>query len=108
MRQFTLLAITLMFSAATFADADRGQQYYLKFLRPYFEYNGQDFAQQHLKVEWKRYFKNGAEKFIAKFSKKHPGAEEFLASDRFQKIAPHIQDFATKYAADSGELPSCN
>lgn len=108
MKQLTILFMSLILSSAAFGDADKGQQYYLKYLRPYFEYNGQEFAQQHLKVEWKRYFKNGSEKFIAKYSKKHPGSEEFLRSDKFQKIAPHVKDFATKYAADSGELPSCN
>jgi hypothetical protein len=108
MKQIAILLVTLLFSSTVFGDVDRGQQYYLKFLRPHFEYNGQVFAQKHLKVEWKRYFKNDAEKFITKFAKKHPGAEEFLRSDKFQKIAPHIEDFAIKYAADSGELPSCN
>jgi hypothetical protein len=108
MRGLTILLIAITFSANATADADRGQTYYLKFLRPYFEYNGQVFAQQHLKIEWKRYFKKDAEKFIAKYSKKHPSASEFLHSEKFQKIAPHIKDFATRYAADSGELPSCN
>ncbi|MGF1733429.1 hypothetical protein [Photobacterium kasasachensis] len=101
----------LMFALASFgvsADAAKGQEYYLEYLRPYFEYNGQEFAEQHLKVEWKRYFKKDGARFIKKYSKKHPNAAEFLASDKFQEIAPHIKDFAVKYAADSGELPSCN
>ena len=105
------MMLALMFTLVSFgasADAAKGQQYYLKYLRPHFGYNGQEFAAQHLKVEWKRYFKKDAAKFIKKYSKKHPEAAEFLASDKFQKIAPHIEDFAVKYAADSGELPSCN
>lgn len=108
MKGLTILFVSLMLSSSVFADSDRGQTYYLKFLRPYFEYNGQVFAQQHLKIEWKRYFKKDAERFITKYSKKHPDAEQFLKSDKFQKIAPHIKDFATKYAADSGELPNCD
>lgn len=103
---FILALLALPLSAS--ADAEKGQQYYLKYLRPVFDYNGQVFAQQHLKIEWKRYFKNDAQKFIEKYSDKHPSANEFLHSTTFQKIAPHIQDFAVKYAADSGELPSCN
>ena len=108
MKALTILLVSLTLSTGAFGDVERGQTYYLKFLRPHFKYNGQVFAQQHLKIEWKRYFKNDAEKFIKKYSKKHPEAQQFLSSDKFQKIAPHIQDFATKYAADSGELPSCD
>jgi len=102
----TICVMILSFNA--FAESDKGQKYYLKYLRPYFEYNGQEFATQHLKVEWQRYFKGDSSKFIKKFSKKHPEAKEFLESEKFQKMAPHIKDFAVKYAADSGELPSCN
>jgi hypothetical protein len=108
MKKLFILILGLSMSAGVFADAAKGQKYYLKYLRPHFDYNGEVFAQQHLKIEWNRYFKNDAEKFIKKYSKKHPEAAEFLASDNFQKIAPHVKDFATKYAADSGELPSCN
>lgn len=108
MKKIILGVMIALMSFGASADADKGQQYYLKYLRPHFEYNGQEFAAQHLKVEWKRYFKKDGEKFIKKYSKKHPESAEFLASDKFQKIAPHIKDFAMKYAADSGELPSCN
>lgn len=108
MKKVVLGLMVAMMSFGVFADAAKGQQYYLKYLRPHFGYNGQDFAAQHLKVEWKRYFKKDAKKFIKTYSKKHPEAAEFLASEDFQKIAPHVADFAIKYAADSGELPSCN
>ena len=95
-------------SGMVMADADKGQKYYLKYLRPHFGYNGQVFAQQHVKVEWKALFRKDAKKFIKKFSKKHPQAAAFLQSEKFQKIAPDVKDFAIKYAADSGELPNCN
>jgi hypothetical protein len=101
------LAISVM-SFGVLADATKGQEYYLEYLRPHFGYNGQDFAQQHLKVEWKRYFKKDAKRFIKTYTKKHPEAAEFLASEKFQEIAPDIGDFAMKYAADSGELAACN
>ncbi|MBY6198124.1 hypothetical protein [Vibrio hangzhouensis] len=100
-------ALSLLANGA-YADAAKGQEYYLEHLRPLFGYNGEEFATQHLKVEWKRYFKKDAAKFIKKYSKKHPESAEFLASDEFQTIAPDIRDFAIKYAADSGELPACN
>lgn len=104
----TLGVLMIMPAMPAMADAVKGQKYYLKYLRPYFEYNGQDFSTQHIKAEWKSYFKKDAKKFIKKFSKKHPNAKEFLMSEKFQKIAPDVKDFAIKYAADSGELPSCN
>lgn len=108
MKQIFIAIFALLLSTSVLGDADKGQKYYLKYLRPYFEYNGQVFAQQHLKIEWERYFKDDGAKFIKTYSKKHPEATEFLSSDTFQKIAPDLKDFATKYAADSGELPSCN
>jgi len=108
MKKLMILCLGIMLSFNSLAAADKGQKYYLKYLRPYFEYNGQIFAAQHLSVEWKRYFKKDAVTFIKKYSKKHPQAKAFLESDKFQKIAPHIKDFAIKYAADSGELASCN
>ncbi len=69
MKQITIGIITLLFAASAFADADKGQKYYLKYLRPYFDYNGQVFAQQHLKIEWARYFKDDGAKFIKTYSK---------------------------------------
>ena len=108
MKKIILTAFSLMLAFNASADVDKGQKYYLKYLRPHFEYNGQDFAAQHLKVEWKRLFKKDSARFIKEYSKKHPESKEFLESDKFQKIAPDVKDFAMKYAADSGELASCN
>jgi hypothetical protein len=101
-----LLIATLSFGVM--ADAVKGQEYYLEYLRPQFGYNGQEFAGQHLKIEWKQLFKKNGKKFIKTYSKKHPEAAEFLASEEFQTIAPDVADFAMKYAADSGELAACD
>ncbi|MDG3088311.1 hypothetical protein P7F88_20450 [Vibrio hannami] len=108
MRKLILGLMVALFSLGAQADASKGQEYYLEYLKPMFGYNGQEFAAQHLKVEWKRYFKKDAKRFIKKFSKKHPESAEFLKSDKFQEIAPDIADFAMKYAADSGELAACD
>ncbi|MEH6451682.1 MAG: hypothetical protein V7782_01455 [Psychromonas sp.] len=108
MKKILLMTMLLLFSFGASADATKGQEYYLEYLRPVFGYNGQEFASQYLKVEWKRYFKKDASKFIKKFSKKHPESSTFLASEKFQEIAPDIKDFAMKYAADSGELAACD
>jgi hypothetical protein len=95
-------------SFSVMADPDKGQQAYLEHLKPLFGYNGQEFASQHLKVEWKRYFKKDASRFIKMYSKKHPESAEYLASEEFQQVAVDIRDFAMKYAADSGELAACD
>ncbi|MGY5453352.1 hypothetical protein ACVFI8_20760 [Agarivorans sp. MS3-6] len=97
-----------LLSSGVLADSAKGQEYYLEYLKPLFGYNGQDFAAQHLKVEWKRYFKKDAKKFIKMYTKKHPEASEFLQSEKFLEIAPDLKDFAMKYAADSGELAACD
>jgi len=108
MKKLLLTLLISLVSFGAFADASKGQEYYLEYLRPLFGYNGQEFAAQHLKVEWKRYFKKDGKKFIKKFAKKHPESAEFLNSEKFQEIAPDIKDFAMKYAADSGELAACD
>ena len=108
MKKVLIGLISALISFGTLADPAKGQEFYLEYLRPIFGYNGQDFAQQHLKVEWKRYFKKDAKKFIKTYSKKHPEATEFLNSEKFQEIAPDVKDFAMKYAADSGELAACD
>ncbi|WP_224745983.1 hypothetical protein [Neiella litorisoli] len=108
MKKITIAVAALMLSFNALADAEKGQSYYLKYMKPLFGYNGDVLAQQHLQVEWKSYFRKDAKKFIKKYSQKHPEAAEFLNSETFQKIAPHLQDFVMKYAADSGELPDCN
>ena len=108
MKKLLVGLVVALLSFSSFADADKGQTYYLKYLKPLFGNNGTEFAQQHLKVEWKSYFKKDAKKFIKIYSEKYPQAAEFLNSETFLKIAPHIEDFAVKYAADSGELPNCS
>lgn len=104
----SLTALALLLSGNSWADAAKGQTYYLKYLKPYFNMKGDEFAQQHLKVEWKSYFKKDGKKFIKKYSQKYPEATEFLQSEEFKKIVPHLKDFTIKYAADSGELPDCS
>lgn len=108
MKKLIMLTLGLILTFNVSADAAKGQTYYLKYLRPHFSINGQEFASQHIKIEWKHLFKNDSSRFIKEYTKKYPQSAEFLNSDIFQKIAPDVKDFATKYAADSGELASCN
>lgn len=108
MKKIIMLMLGIILTFNVSADAAKGQKYYLKYMRPYLEINGQEFASARLKVEWKRMFKSDAKRFIKTYSKKYPAAQAYLNSDDFQKIAPHIADFAIKYAADSGELATCN
>lgn len=108
MKKLIMLTLGLILTFNVSADAAKGQTYYLKYLRPHFAINGQEFASQHLKVEWRHLFKKDSSRFIEEYTEKYPQSAEFLNSDIFQKIAPDVKDFATKYAADSGELASCN
>jgi len=95
-------------SSSAFADATKGQKYYLKFFKKKTGLNGAKFATKHSQDEWKAYFANDAEKFIAEFSKTYPKMEKFLSSDKFQsKYSKHIADFCIEYANDSGNVPSC-
>lgn len=103
-----MLTLGLILTFNVFADAAKGQESYLEYLRPHFGINGQEFASQHLKVEWKRLFKKNGKRFIKEYTKKFPESSEFLNSDKFQEIALDLKDFTIKYAADSGELASCN
>lgn len=103
----SLFLISSVLTTAS-ADANKGKTYYKRFLKGSFGMKGADFTGARTKGEWKAYFRKGAKKFIKKYSKKYPKSADFLKSDKFQKVAPHIKDFAIKFAADSGAVPSCN
>ena len=95
-------------SSSAFADASKGQKYYLKFFKKKTGLNGAKFAVQHTQEEWKVLFANNAEKFIVEYSKTYPKMEKFLTSNKFKsKYSKHIADFVIEYANDSGNVPSC-
>ena len=94
-------------TTSSFADASKGQKYYLKKLKKYFDMNGTKFASSHSQEEWEELFEGEADGFVVEFSEKFPKAEKFLKGDGFQKIKKDVFDFAYKYANDSGEVPSC-
>ena len=97
-----------MMSSSAFADAAKGQKYYLKFLKKKTGMNGAKFATGHTQEEWKELFANDGEKFIAEYSKKFPKLEKFFKGDKFKnKYMKHIADFVIEYASDSGNVPSC-
>ncbi|ARU50099.1 hypothetical protein SJPD1_2849 [Sulfurospirillum diekertiae] len=100
------LVLGLM-STSAFADAAKGQKYYLKYMKDGSGMNGAKFATQHTQAEWKALFDGKAEKFVAEYSKKYPGLDGFLKGDKFEKFMPDIRDFCVEFASDSGNVPSC-
>ncbi|WP_024954148.1 hypothetical protein [Sulfurospirillum arcachonense] len=97
-----------MMSSSAFADAAKGQKYYLKFLKKKTSLKGSEFAVQHTQEEWKTLFADGGAKFIAEYSTKYPKLEKFFNGDKFKnKYMKHISDFCIEYASDSGNVPSC-
>ena len=103
----SFLLVGIMSNSA-FADATKGQKYYLKFLKKKTGMNGAKFAEQHTQAVWKVYFANGGEKFITEYSVKFPKASKFFTNKKFKtKYMKHIADFCIEYASDSGNVPSC-
>ena len=100
------LVLGLM-STSAFADAAKGQKYYLKYMKDGSGMNGAKFAAQHTQAEWKALFDGKAEKFVAEYGKKYPGLDGFLKGDKFDKFMPDIRDFCVEFASDSGNVPSC-
>ncbi|WP_052433565.1 hypothetical protein [Sulfurospirillum arsenophilum] len=94
-------------STSAFADAAKGQKYYLKYMKDGSGLNGAKFAAQHTQAEWKALFDGKAEKFVAEYSKKYSGLDAFLKGDKFEKFMPDIRDFCIEFASDSGNVPSC-
>ncbi len=107
-KKILMILAAAMFAIHSFADAGKGQEYYLEYLKPIFgDMKGEVFTQEYLQVEWKRMFRKEGSRFIEIYSERFPEAKDFLESEKFQEIMPDISDFAIKYAADSGELPTC-
>jgi len=96
-----------LMSTSAFADAAKGQKYYLKYMKDSSGMNGAKFATQHTQAEWKALFDGTAEKFVAEYSKKYPTLDSFLKGEKFQKFMPDIRDFCIEFASDSGNVPSC-
>jgi len=96
-----------MMSSSAFADAAKGQKYYLKYMKDGSGMNGAKFATQHTQAEWKVLFDGTGEKFVTEYSKKYPGLDGFLKGEKFQKFMPDIKDFCIEFASDSGNVPSC-
>ncbi|MBE2984074.1 hypothetical protein CCAL9344_06555 [Campylobacter sp. RM9344] len=94
-------------STNAFADAAKGQKYYLKFMKPATGMNGAEFARLQTQAGWQELFEGDATKFVEKYSKEYPALQDFLKSDKFPKSMTHIKDFCIEYAVDSGKVPSC-
>ena len=112
MRKVTSMLLVVLLGVMSittnsFADAAKGQKYYLKKLKKYFDMNGTKFAASHSQEEWEGLFEGNAQGFIDEFSAQFPKSEKFLKGDGFQTIKGDVFDFAYKYANDSGEVPSC-
>jgi len=101
-----LFVIGLM-STNAFADAAKGQKYYLKYMKDSSGMNGAKFAAQHTQTEWKALFDGKAEKFVTEYATKYPALDAFLKGDKFEKFMPDIRDFCIEFASDSGNVPSC-
>ncbi|MDD3324705.1 MAG: hypothetical protein PHN38_06260 [Sulfurospirillaceae bacterium] len=105
-----VMAAFFMMSIATtsvFADAQKGQKAYLKYLKSATKLNGADFAKQQTQEEWKALFANDGAKFIEKYSAKFPDAAEFFKGEKFKKLMNDVRDFCVEYASDSGNVPAC-
>ncbi|MDN5377226.1 MAG: hypothetical protein PWQ42_522 [Sulfurospirillum sp.] len=95
-------------STSAFADAAKGQKYYLKFMKKKTGMTGGAFAIKHTTAEWDALFADGGAKFIEKYSKEYPELEKFFTGDKFkEKYMQDIADFLKNYSKDSGNVPSC-
>ncbi len=94
-------------SSSAYADAAKGQKYYLKFFKKQTGMTGAKFATQHTQAEWKDLFASDGAKFKTVYSEKFPSMKEFLNGEKFDKYMEHIKDFCVEYASDSGNVPSC-
>lgn len=102
---FFLLPICLF--AFSEGNIDKGHTYYKFVLSPLVGIKGDIFTKEHTQKEWKVLFLNNAQGFKNKYSSISTEFKEFLSSDKFQKIAPHLEAFAIYYAKDSEAKPLC-
>ncbi|RBQ30979.1 cytochrome C [Arcobacter sp. FW59] len=89
-------------TSSLFADVDKGQRSFVKFLKEPCGMDGTDFAAKHTQDDWENISKEG--KFAEELNKLCPTAK---SGDISEKDKKDIMDFLIHYASDSGNAPSC-
>ena len=95
----SIFLASMVFCTSSVADVKKGQKIFLKKLKAPCGFNGAEFASKHTQDEWEAI--NEAGKFRAEVKKLCP------KSKLKARYAPHVYDFAYRYASDSGIVPSC-
>lgn len=103
---FALCTMSMLYADYDGGNHDMGQTYYRYILKPMLGYGGQKFTTSYTQLEWRALFDNNATRFKEKFGV-NPQMVEFLNSEKFEKIAPHLKAFAIYYSLDSGYVPKC-
>jgi len=89
-------------STSSFADAQKGQKAFIKFLKEPCGMDGAKFALKHTQEEWRKIKADGtAEAEIIKICPK------VKAGDIKESLLEHVMDFSIEFASDSGNVPSC-
>jgi len=94
------VALALSTTVAS-ADAGKGQKLYSKKLKAACGFTGADFAKKHTVDQWGAIGKAG---MAAEIKKICPSAGDKAVKDKYMQ---HYLDFATQFASDSGNVPSC-
>jgi hypothetical protein len=91
---------TMLVSPAAFADADKGQRTFIRFMKEPCGMDGGAMAKKHTQAEWKKIFEDG--KLNDQLLKYCPNAKPLK-----EQQVKDVYDFLYHYGSDSGNVPSC-
>lgn len=105
MKKILLLALLAFITAGlvstpVFADVNKGQKIFIKFMKKPCGMNGGEMANKHTQEEWKTIQDAGS--LNEELIKECPDAQPLKDS-----YVPHVYDFLYNYGSDSGNVPAC-
>ncbi|MCL2310229.1 MAG: cytochrome C [Proteobacteria bacterium] len=87
-------------SSMAFADADKGQRTFIRFMKEPCGMDGGAMAKKHTQAEWKKIFEGG--KLGDQLLQYCPSAKSLN-----ERQVKDVYDFLYHYGSDSGNVPSC-
>lgn len=103
------LILIFLLSSVLLANAQthKGKVFYYYLLKPSLGYDGSVFAKKHTDKQWVKLFSNNAKGLKKELLYQNIKLKEFLDSEKFIEILPHLKAFALEFASNKKNFPEC-